>query len=141
MIARKSSPTYLEATNPVMTKQPVKTVAILEPHDILRHCLLTILSHLKYDVTIHTGDSLEFIENLAASEVPPDVIISEVQLHDLPDVSLFRHLRYHYPEVKLLAFSGDNSAWTTDAAIEEGANAFLLKGCSLYELQHTLLNL
>jgi DNA-binding NarL/FixJ family response regulator len=81
---------------------------------------------------------MDFIENLATCETPPGIIISEIQLTDLPDVSLFRHLKYHYPEVKLLAFSADSSIWTTDMAMQEGADAFLEKGCSLQELQKVL---
>ena len=112
-----------------------KTIAILEPHHIFRQCLEEILSHLEYDVILKSGETLDFIEQLAVSEEQPAIIISEVQLGDMPDVSMFRHLSYHYPEIKLLAFSADNSEWAVDTAMQEGAHAFLQKGCSLQEIQ------
>jgi DNA-binding NarL/FixJ family response regulator len=115
-----------------------KTIAILEPHEILRQCLIEILSHLKYQVIIRSGSALDFIEQLATTDEQPDIIISEVQLIDLPDISLFRHLRYHYPDIKLLAFSADDSNWTVDLVKREGADAFLEKGCSLQILQRVL---
>jgi DNA-binding NarL/FixJ family response regulator len=115
-----------------------QTVAILEPHEILRQCLEEILTHLDYDVVIKSGDTLGFIECLALSEQSPDIILSEVELDDLQDISLFRHLRHHYPGTKILAFSADNTEWTIKTALREGAHAFLEKGCSLQSLQTTL---
>lgn len=137
MIARKSSGKYLDITNPKERKVR-KTIAILEPHEILRQCLIEILNHLNYQVLIKAGNALDFIEQLAMTDDQPDIIISEVQLTDLPDISLFRHLRYHYPEAKLLAFSADDSNWTVDMVRQEGADAFLEKGCSLQTLQQIL---
>jgi two-component system, NarL family, invasion response regulator UvrY len=116
----------------------MKTIAILEPHEILRLCLAEVLAHLNYQIIIKSGNSVEFIEKLAMAEELPDIIISEVQLHDIEDISIFRHLRLHYPEIRLLAYSGDDSEWTVDLVLKEGADAFLEKGCSLQQLQYEL---
>ncbi|HTE25022.1 response regulator [Flavitalea sp.] len=116
----------------------MKTIAILEPHEILRLCLGEVLTHLNYQVVIKSGNALDFIELLATADQLPHIIISEVQLNELQDISLFRHLRLHYPEIKLLAYSGDDSEWTVDLVLKEGADAFLEKGCSLQELQLVL---
>jgi CheY-like chemotaxis protein len=97
-----------------------------------------ILIHLGYEVYFKSGTGLDFIEQLALADDPPDIIISEVQVDDLRDISLFRHLRYHYPSVRLLAFSADNSEWNMQTAKADGAHAFLEKGCSLLELQDML---
>jgi DNA-binding NarL/FixJ family response regulator len=118
-----------------------KTIAILEPHEILQHCLAEVLTYLNYDVIIKSGNTLDFIELLAMSDQQPDIIISEVELNDLEDISLFRHLRYHYPGIKLLAFSGDDSEWTVDLIFQQGADAFLQKGSSLQKLQQVLYSL
>jgi DNA-binding NarL/FixJ family response regulator len=115
-----------------------KTIAILEPHHIFRQCLEEILGHLEYEVILKSGETLDFIEQLAVSEEHPTIIISEVQLNDMPDVSMFKHLSYHYPEIKLLAFSADNSEWAVETVMQEGAHAFLQKGCSLMEIQMIL---
>lgn len=115
-----------------------KTIAILEPHRIFRQCLEEILGHLEYEVILRSGETLDFIEQLAVSEEQPAIIISEVQLNDMPDVSMFKHLSFHYPEIKLLAFSADNSEWAVDTALQEGAHAFLQKGCSLHEMETIL---
>ena len=115
-----------------------KTIAILEPHEILRLCLSEVLTYLNYEVIIKSGETLDFIELLATTDRLPDIIISEVQLNDLPGISLFRHLRHHYPETRLLAFSADDSEWTIQLALEEGAYAFLEKGSSLQKLQQVL---
>lgn len=115
-----------------------QTVAILEPHGILRQCLEEILSHLNYEVVIQSGDPLDFIEELALADQSPDIILSEVVFEDMEDISLFRHLRHHYPGTKILAFSADNTEWSIKNALREGAHAFLEKGCSLYSLQASL---
>jgi len=113
-------------------------IAILEPHQILRQCLAEILIHLNYNVILKSGSALEFIELLATSEEQPHIIISEIQLNDLRNVSLFKHLRHHYPGVKLVAFCADDSEWTINHVHREGADAFIAKGCSLSNLQETL---
>jgi two-component system invasion response regulator UvrY len=116
----------------------MKTIAILEPHEILRLCLAEVLTHLNYHIIIKSGNAVDFIEMLATAEELPHIVISEVQLNDLDGISIFRHLRLHYPEIKLLAYSGDDSEWTVDLVLKEGADAFLEKGCSLQQLQHEL---
>ena len=83
-------------------------------------------------------NTLDFIEQLATVDKLPDIIISEVQLNDLNDISIFRYIRLHYPDIKLLAYSGDDSEWTVDQVLKEGADAFLEKGCSLHALQQEL---
>jgi DNA-binding NarL/FixJ family response regulator len=118
-----------------------QTVAILEPHHILRQCLEEILIYLNYSVIIKSGDPLEFIEQLALSDDAPDIILSEVELNDMQDISLFRHFRHHYPGVKILAFSADDTEWTVQNVLQEGAHAFLEKGCSLQSLQDMLANI
>ena len=115
-----------------------KTIAILEPHEILRLCLIEVLSHLNYNILFKSGSAIDFIEMLATAEEQPDIIIAEVQLYDLQDISLFRHLRYHYPGIKLLAFSADDTERTVELVLQEGADAFLAKGCSLQQIQHAL---
>ncbi|RYY17390.1 MAG: response regulator transcription factor [Chitinophagaceae bacterium] len=121
-----------------MNNKLTKTIAILEPHEILRLCLAEVLTHLNYNVIIRSGNAFDFIELLATADEHPDIIISEVQLNDLQDISMFRHLRYHYPETKILAFSADGSEWTIETALKDGADAFLEKGCSLHNLQQVL---
>ena len=116
----------------------MKTIAILEPHEMLRLCLAEVLTHLNYHIIIKSGNAVDFIEMLARAEELPNIVISEVQLNDLDDISVFRHLRLHYPEIKLLAYSGDDSEWTVDLVLKEGADAFLEKGCSLQQLQQEL---
>lgn len=120
--------------NPNLTQK----VAILEPHEILRQCLAEILIYLNYEVVIKSGNTLDFIEQLAMTDDPPQVIISEIELSDVRGLSIFRHFRFHYPEVKLLAFSVDDSEWSVDLALEQGADLFLRKGCSLKSLQQAL---
>jgi len=119
----------------------ITNIAILEPHEILRQCLAEILIYLNYDVIIKSGSAFEFLGLLAASEKLPNIIISEVKVEDHQHVSLFRHLRYHYPDVRLVAFSADDSEWTVDHVRREGADAFIPKGCSLINLQETLLKI
>jgi DNA-binding NarL/FixJ family response regulator len=118
---------------------PLKTtIAILEPHAILRKCMDEILSHLEYDVLFQSGSGVAFLEELAVRDELPEIIISEPRLRDLPDISIFRHLKFHYPNTLLVAYSADNSEWTIETSISEGADTFIEKGCSLHELQLTL---
>ena len=141
MIACIGSSLYLVVTNPQTDQKVRKTIAILEPHEILRLCLEEIMIHLNYEIVARSGDSLDFIEQLAMLENTPDAIISETQLTDLPDISLFRHLKFHYPEVPILAFSADDTMYSVDLALAEGADGFLEKGCSLQQLQERLVEI
>jgi len=100
-----------------------------------------ILTHLDYDVLFKSGSGVAFLEELAVREELPEIIISEPRLRDLPDISIFRHLRFHYPNTLLVAYSADNSEWTIETAINEGADTFIEKGCSLHELQISLVTL
>jgi DNA-binding NarL/FixJ family response regulator len=96
------------------------------------------LTKLDYHVLIKSSESILFLEELADAERLPDIIISEPRLNDLPDISIFRHLRFHYPSAILVAYTSPDSEWNMQTASREGAHAFLEKGCSLHELQLTL---
>lgn len=124
-----------------MTDLLKTTIALLEPHAILRKCMDEILTHLYYEVMFKSGAGVAFLEELAVRDEIPEIIISEPRLRDLPDISIFRHLKFHYPGTLLVAYSADNTEWNIENAISEGADTFIEKGCSLHELQTTLATL
>ncbi len=100
-----------------------------------------ILNHLEYDVLFKSGSVVAFLEELAVRENLPEIIIAEPRLRDLPDISIFKHLKYHYPNTLLVAYSADNSEWNIQTALAAGADTFIVKGCSLNELEDALYEL
>jgi DNA-binding NarL/FixJ family response regulator len=115
-----------------------KTIAILEPHELLRQCLDEILTFLGYDVVIKEAESLEFLNELERVQFLPNIIVMESQIAEPHDYHLIKYLRNSFPLIRLLAFSTDNSEYAVNQVMQEGVHAFLEKGCSLCKLQTVL---
>jgi DNA-binding NarL/FixJ family response regulator len=104
------------------------------------HALLTAM-HWSDSVTAGpAGRQIEIIDEASDSQAAikkagllgPDVVVMELHRPELDGVEAIRMIRSRWPEVRIVVLT----MYATDraAALEAGADAFLLKGCSTSEL-------
>ena len=58
---------------------------------------------------------------------PADLVLLDINLPDIPGVSVARRLRREYPALKILAVSGENATATVHAMVEAGIDGFISK--------------
>jgi DNA-binding NarL/FixJ family response regulator len=118
------------------------TVALVDDHKIFRQGLIEVLHHLGYLVTIEASNGKELLDTLAkntlAKNTIPDICILDIHMPVMDGFETTRRLRKKYPQVKILAFSTDNTDVSVTKMIANGAHGFLEKGGSLEDISQSL---
>ncbi|MGH8318582.1 MAG: response regulator transcription factor [Steroidobacteraceae bacterium] len=107
-------------------------VALADDQDLVRDGLQALLERLGIEVVLLAADGAELLERLSAT--PADVIVSDIRMPGLDGISMVRELRRQgnrTPVVMLTTFEDSDLLL---AAVEAGAQGFLLKGASSDDL-------
>lgn len=82
--------------------------------------------------------------NMLASnnlKMPPNVVLLDLLLPNGNGLNYIKEIKYMFPSVKVIVLSGLIDPYVTQAAMDKGANGFLLKSHSLNYIKETLLSL
>ena len=116
------------------------TVALVDDHKIFRQGLIEVLVHLGYTITIEASNGKELLNKLETGALP-DICILDIHMPEMDGFETTRQLRSKYPEIKILAFSTDNTDVSVSKVISCGAHGFLEKGGSLEEISESLISI
>ena len=114
-------------------------LVICDDHKLFRVGLKNTFDDDYPDISI-TGE-VECGEDLfpLLSSAPADIVLLDVNLPDIPGTDVARRLRRDYPDLKILAVSGENAAETIQAMLEAGIDGFVSKQkCDADELAHAI---
>lgn len=108
-------------------------ILLVDDHQIVREGIRNLLeTNLEYIVvgeTVNTDDALELIE-----KIKPDLLITDIALPGASGIDLSRRARKLFPELHILVLSMHNSVDYIKESLNSGANGYLLKDCTKYEL-------
>jgi two-component system invasion response regulator UvrY len=113
------------------------TVALVDDHKIFRQGLIEVLNHLGYAVSIEASNGIELLKKLDGN-VLPEICILDIHMPEMDGFETTRQLRLKYPNIKILAFSTDNTDLSVSKVISCGAHGFLEKGGSLEDISGSL---
>jgi DNA-binding NarL/FixJ family response regulator len=107
--------------------QPLIKIIVVEDHTLFRKMLKTTFQTDYPDICVagEAENGKELFRVLAST--PADLVLLDVHLPDMNGVEIARLLRRDYPDMKILAVSGENTAETVKAMIEAGINGFISK--------------
>jgi len=115
------------------------TIAVVDDHEMFREGMCSLLSVLGYEVTIKAANGRDFLTKLAAAEAIPDVCLLDIEMPEMNGMETANCIKTIWPGMKILGHGFDNDEFT--GMMQSGADACLLKGGTLPELQHTLVSL
>jgi DNA-binding NarL/FixJ family response regulator len=102
-------------------------VIVVDDHRLFRMGLKAALKSDHPDICItgeaDSGAALFSLPALAAAHL----VLLDVNMPDMGGAAIARRLRSEYPDVKILAISGENSAETVQTMLEEGIDGFISK--------------
>ena len=107
-------------------------VALADDQELVREGLQALLERLGVEVVLLVADGAELLERIDA--VPADVIVSDIRMPGTDGISMVRELRRkgdRTPVVMLTTFEDGDLLL---AAVEAGAQGFLLKGATSEDL-------
>jgi DNA-binding NarL/FixJ family response regulator len=107
-------------------------VALADDQDLVREGLRALLERLGVEVVLLAADGAELLERVDATAA--DVIVADIRMPGLDGIAMVRELRRRgnrTPVVMLTTFEDGDSLL---AAVEAGAQGFLLKGASSEDL-------
>jgi DNA-binding NtrC family response regulator len=108
-------------------------VLVVDDESLIRWALSEGLSDAGYPVQ-EAASGTEAREAIAAAEGRPLVVILDLRLPDVTDLSLLRHIRITRPDVPVVMMSAHGTAEDAEQATALGAFRFVPKPFDLVEI-------
>jgi RNA polymerase sigma factor (sigma-70 family) len=104
-------------------------IAVVDDKPYLRNSLKEKLSSIENDITVimEAGDGAEFLKLMKTASPKPDVVLMDIEMHELNGIETILRSAPLYPTVKyimLTVFDDDEKVFE---AIKAGAHGYLLK--------------
>ncbi len=101
-------------------------VFLVEDHSIVRRCLAMLMAR-RTDVEVvgEAGTAGEALEQVG--QLQPDLVITDITLHDDTGINLSREIRSRYPQTRVLMLTSRGDDRAIIGTIVGGASGFLLK--------------
>ncbi|HTT06405.1 MAG TPA: response regulator transcription factor [Steroidobacteraceae bacterium] len=107
-------------------------VALAEDQDLVREALGALLERSDFEVVLSAADGVELLERIETT--PADVIVSDIRMPGLDGICMVRELRERGNRTPVVMLTTFEESELLLAAVEAGAQAFLLKGASPADL-------
>lgn len=117
------------------TSAPIR-VLVVDDQALVREGFALILARAGMDVVGQAGDGVEALA--VARETAPDVVLMDVRMPRLDGIEATRRLVAASPETKVLALTTFDLDEYVYAAVQAGANGFLLKDVRPDDLVHAV---
>ncbi|MGH8506025.1 MAG: response regulator [Stenotrophobium sp.] len=116
-----------------LTAQKSTRVILADPQGLVRSGIRALLEALpQTEVVAETGDGHELVT--LATQLRPDVVITEIDLNNLGGLEAAGQLQQHCPEVGVLILSRQTAHPLIRAALKAGVCGFLTKNAETTEL-------
>ena len=110
-----------------------KRLFIVEDHTILREGLRAILSdEPDFEVVGEAGDGREAIRGI--SEIKPDLVLMDLSMPVMNGMEAIREIKMRNPDVPILALTVHRTEDYIRAALQAGADGYVLKDATRQEL-------
>jgi len=115
------------------------TVGIVDDHQLFLKSLGLMLSGFdNYTVTIEALSGKELQQKMQVTEILPQIILLDVNMPVMDGVETASWLHTHYPDIKLVALSVNDTDKAIISMIRAGCCAYLLKDIHPNELEKAL---
>lgn len=102
-------------------------ILVADDHPIVREGLVAILStQPDLEVVSEASSGVETLERVA--QTSPEVVLLDLEMPEMDGVQVLRRLREDAPEVRVIIFTAFDTDERILAAVQAGAQGYLLKG-------------
>lgn len=112
-------------------------ILVADDHPVVRDGLAAILSTQDdLHVVAEAGSGPETLAR--ASQTQPDVVLLDLEMPEMDGVEVLRELRNRQPEIKVIIFTAFDTDERILAAVQAGAQGYLLKGAPRNDVFHAI---
>jgi DNA-binding NarL/FixJ family response regulator len=111
-------------------------IALADDQALVREGLKALLRTLNIEVTIEAADGASLLAALESAR--PDVIVSDIRMPGMSGIDLTRELRRKGCAIPVVLLTTFDDRELLPAAVEAGAQAFLLKDASPEDLRNAI---
>lgn len=112
-------------------------LAIVEDHQVVRKALVKMLNEKEnYDVVVEASNGQEFLDNIAKKSI--DVVLLDLEMPIMNGVQTVRALKKIGSQVKIVMLSMFEDQEIIFDLMAEGIDAYLLKECSIEEMEEAI---
>jgi DNA-binding NarL/FixJ family response regulator len=119
-----------------MENRKIKLI-LVDDHELVLKGLKSILEQ-EPNIEI-VGEAKNGLEAIALFDrVHADMVITDLKMPEMSGIELTRHIKQHYPQLKVLVLTLFNDREYVTAILEAEAEGYLLKNVSQKELLHAI---
>ena len=108
-------------------------ILLADDHPVVRDGLTAILStQPDFEIVGQAATGAEAVH--LAAHLNPDVVLIDIEMHDLDGVEALRQIRAGRPEARVIVFTAFDADERIVAAVQAGAQGYLLNGAPRDEL-------
>jgi DNA-binding NarL/FixJ family response regulator len=111
-------------------------VALVDDQDLIREGLQALLERLGTEVVLLAEDGAELLERISSRAA--DVIVADIRMPGMDGIAMVRELRRRGDQTPVVMLTSFEDADLLLAAVEAGAQGFLLKGASSEDLANAI---
>jgi DNA-binding NarL/FixJ family response regulator len=100
-------------------------VVVADDHSLFRDGIISLLEAAEYDVVAQVGDGRDAVE--AVRRYRPDLALLDISMPDMNGIEALRQIKDEFPATSVVMLTVSDSDEDLFAAIEIGANGYLLK--------------
>ncbi len=103
-------------------------IAIVEDHTMVSKAIENMLNENKnFEVMMNDNNGEIFLENLEAQDKVPDIVLMDVNMPLKDGVETTTYLTEHFPDIKVIALTMEDSEKSIIKMLQAGAKGYLLK--------------
>jgi two-component system invasion response regulator UvrY len=115
------------------------SIAMVDDHNLFRTAMKSSLEKTgKYQVIISASSGREILTKLSKSPEKPSIILLDIFMEEMDGFETMEFLARDYPGIHVIALSMEDEVESVARMIKAGAVGYLLKACSMKELENAL---
>lgn len=125
-----------------MSESATIRVAVAEDQALFREILVARLKEFEeIEIVCEATNGKELIEQIAQQQAPDiDIVLMDLNMPQMNGMDATKHLRNHYPAIKIIILSVYAEPQYIAAMVEQGVNGYIVKNALFSEVKDAIHN-
>jgi two-component system invasion response regulator UvrY len=122
-----------------MMSKEIITIGMADDHQMIRQSIKSLIEgNNQFKVIIEADNGKELIEKIESAQEVPAILLIDISMPVMNGYDTIAYLTHNHKDLKSIALSINDDFNSVFKMIENGAKAYLKKGCTTRELLNTI---